>query len=127
MGRHLLQLRSRFRVSGHLAVQHLTLLLAFEQGLMHMLTVNIHQHIANFTQLSRGGGNAVNKRFRAPSLVNHPAQQYAAFFKCKFMLGQPRIHWATSSKLGADIGPTRPLTNHTRIATTAQGERQRIN
>ena len=125
--RHLprIVLHARF-ARRRLAVEQGALRLAFQQGLVRVLAVDIDQHVAQFAQLRGRGGDAVDVRLRAARIVDHAAQQGAALVVGKFVGHQPGLRHLADGKIGRDVGLGRTFAHHAGVAAPAQGQGQRI-
>ena len=95
---------------------------------MLMLAVDIHQQLAQLTQLRRGHCRTIDKSTRTAAGVDHPAHQAYIAFVCKLLFLKVFFYGLKGGNIefGAHLGTLRTLPHHQRIRTRTQHQCQRI-
>ena len=98
-----------------------------QQGLVLVLAVNVHQHAAQFLELGKRTGLAVNEGSGAALLADATAQD-AVFGVIQFLLFQPvpGLGNARNVKACGNVGPLGAMAYRAGIRTTTHGQPQGI-
>gem|GEM_PF-2670053 len=117
----------RVREAG-VRIEQRTLRIGFEQGLVRMLAMDVHQPFARLTQLAERRRPAVDESTRAPALVDYPPQQKGTGVALEFRGAQPCAQFGQrlNVEFGTDVRAFAIRAHHGRIAALAQGQCQRV-
>ncbi|ABU75922.1 hypothetical protein ESA_00639 [Cronobacter sakazakii ATCC BAA-894] len=110
-----------------IAIQQAFLMFGFKQKLVGVLTVNLNQQLAEFSQLRERHGGAVDKAARAAIAADDAAQQaLAAVFKLVFFQPAQRGGGVFQREAGAEIRAAGTGAHHIALRTATQTQTQRI-
>ncbi len=99
-----------------------------EKQLMRMLTMNLNQYLAQFTQLRQRDGSAVDKTPRAAIAADDAAKQaLASLFQLVFFQPTLRSGCVFKGKTGAQIGTAGPSAHHICFCTAAKAQPKGVN
>ena len=91
-----------------------------------MLTVDVDQHFAKFTQLGGSRCDAVDESLRAAGIVDHATQQDTTLLDLKCICRQPTLGLRANCKIGRDIGTSCAFAHHAGVTAPTQGQRQGV-
>src|SRR5690606_12895873 len=97
----------------------------FEQALMGVLAMDIHQLFAQLAQLGQRDRYAANIGAAASLTVDGAAQDQVVV-GVEVVFGQPSSKAVRSVEYGTDVGPGRAFANKACIAASAQCQRERV-
>ena len=125
--RDFLHLRARARIAhGNLVVEQRALGVEFQQRLVRVLAVDVDEQFAQFAQLAGRRRDAVDVGLGAAGVVDHAAQQRAAFVGLELVLFQPDARGLGQREVGADVGLGRAFAHHACLTAAAKRELERV-